>query len=73
MRCHNLVKWLSHYFILFLFYFLIWTYYTRKKCGKISHNNVICHSHVLGCHKVISYDKCRKVVYRPYNSCINSI
>jgi len=35
--------------------------------------NVIHHSHMLGCHSVMSHDKCRKVVYRPYSSCISSV
>jgi len=48
--CHNLAKWLSHYFILLSF--LIWTYYTRKECGKVSHVNVTCHSHMSGCHMI---------------------
>jgi len=68
------------------FSFLIWTYYTRKECGKVSHDNVAYHSHMSGCHKVIShndvtrsyhimmsYDKCGKVVHRPYSSCISRV
>ena len=61
------------YFILLYFTFLIWTYYTRKKCRKVSHDNVAYHSHISGCHKVMSHDKCGKVVYRPCSSCISSV
>ena len=28
---------------------------------------------MLGCHSVMSHDKCRKVVHRPCSSCISSI
>ena len=49
---YDLVKWLSHYFILLSFSFLIWTYYIRKKCRKVLHNNVVCHSHMSGYHDV---------------------
>ena len=65
---HDLVKWLSYYFILLSFSFLIWTYYTRKKCRKVSHDNVVCHSHM-----IMSHDKCGRVVHRLYSSCISSI
>ena len=71
--CHNLAKWLSHYFILLSFYFLIWTYYTRKECRKGSHDNVACHSHISVCTWMMSHDKCGKVVHRPCSSCISSV
>ena len=35
----------------------------------MSHDNIAYHSHISGCHKVMSHDKCGKVVYRPYSSC----
>ena len=28
---------------------------------------------MLGCHSIMSHDKCGKVVYRPCSSCISSI
>ena len=76
--CHDLAKWLSHYFILlsfsFLFFsFLIWTYYIRKKCRKVSHDNVACHSHMSGYHNVTSHDKCGKSSAQTSSSCISSI
>jgi len=41
--CHDLAKQLSHYlyFFSFLFFFfslLIWIYYTKRKCRKVSHD-----------------------------------
>ena len=43
-------------YISFLFFFF-WTYYTRKECGKVSHNNVTYHSHMSRCHTVTSHDR----------------
>jgi len=60
-------------FYLILFYFLIWIYYTRKEYKEVLHNNAAYHSHMLGYHKVILYDKCGKVVHRPCSSCISSV
>jgi len=36
---YDLAKWLSHYLYFFSFSFLIWTYYTRKECRKVSHDH----------------------------------
>ena len=72
-----LLSWLGKtaksLFYFTFFSFLIWTYYTRKECGKVSHDNVAYHSHISGCHKVMSHDKCGKVVHRLYSSCISSV
>ena len=40
LLCHDLAKQLSHYlyFLSFFFSFLFWTYYTREKHKKVSHN-----------------------------------
>ena len=49
-QCHDLAKQLSHYLYFFsflLFYFLIWTYYTRKEYGKVSHDK--CHISQVTC------------------------
>ena len=35
--------------------------------------NVTHYYHMLGCHSVTLHDEYRKVVYRPYNSCISSV
>ena len=35
--------------------------------------NVTYHSHMSGCHRIISHDKCRKVVHRLYSSCLSSV
>ena len=37
------------------------------------HKCYISHSHMIRHHKVMSYDKCRKVIHRPFSSCISSI
>jgi len=39
----------------------------------VSHDNVVCYSHMSGCQDVTSHDKYGKVVHRPYSSCISSI
>ena len=39
----------------------------------MSHDNVVYHSHMSGCHNVMSHDKCGKVVHRPCSSCISSV
>jgi len=49
--CHDLAKWLSHYFIfLFFSYFsFFWTYYTRKEYKKTSHDQGSQgHNHMTG-------------------------
>ena len=61
------------YFTFFFFSFLIWTYYTRKEYRKVLHDNVVYHSHMSGCHNVMSHNKCGKVVHRPCSSCISSV
>ena len=33
-------------FLFFFFSLFIWTYYTRKEYRRVSHNNVICYSHM---------------------------
>ena len=74
--CHDLAKQVSYYLYFFSFSFLsflIWTYYTRKKCRKVLHDNIACHSHISGCHKVTSHDKYGKVVHRPCSSYISSV
>ena len=74
--CHDLAKQLSHY--LYIFYFLIWTYYTREKCRKVLHDichisQVTCQDVTVLCHMMESHDECGRVVHRPCSSCISSV
>jgi len=39
----------------------------------VSHDNVASHSHMSGCYKVTSHNKCRKVVHKLYSSYISSV
>ena len=58
--CHDLAKWLSHYFFFFFFSFLFllpWTYYTEGSAGKCHVTSVThSHSHMTGSHNITSHD-----------------
>jgi len=73
-RC-NYMLWLGKIaksLFIFLFFFF-WYYYTRKKCGKVPHDKCHTSHHISGSHRVMSHDECRKIVHRPYSSCISSV
>jgi len=62
---------------LFLSFLLSWTYYIEESAGKCHITSVTSYSHITRTHSVTShdgsYDKCGKVVHRPYSSCISSV
>jgi len=58
---------------IYIYIFFLFELTTRKEYGKVSHDNVTHHGHMSGCYRVISYNKCEKVVYRLCSSCISSI
>ena len=67
---------------LFIFVFLLsWTYYTEESAGKCHITSItqvtVTWQEVPVSHHIMShdrlYDKYRKVVHRPYSSCISSI
>ena len=71
IHCYDLAKWLSHYFILLLFYFILFSYLDllqgksiEKYHMTILHITVMCQDITRSCHMVMSHDKCGKVVYR---------
>ena len=49
----------------------------RNKCGKVSHDNVTHHSHIIGyhrsCHMIGHMISVGKIMHRLYSSCISSI
>jgi len=64
-QCHNLAKWLSHYFILFSYLDLL----QGRSVGKYHMTG-----HRSGWYHMIElYEKCGKVVHRPYSRCISSV
>jgi len=75
--CHNLAKWLSYYFILLFFLFLFGLTIQGRSVGKchmiMLHITVTCQDVTRSCHIMMSYDKCGKVVHRPYSSCISRV
>jgi len=81
--CYDLAKWLSHYlyFFSFLFLFLFSSYLDllHKKgvwesiTWQMLYIIVICQDITVSHHIIELHDKCGKVVYRPYSSCISSI
>jgi len=58
-----------------LFIFLFFSFFLdllyRRKCRKVSYHK--CHGHMIGSHRVMSHDECRKTVYRLCSSYISSI
>ena len=52
--------------------FPVWGSHNRS-VGRYYITNVTHHSHMSGCHSIMSHDECGKVVYRPCSSCISSI
>jgi len=62
--CHDLAKWLSHYFFSFLYGLII----QERSIGKC---------HMTRCHRSYhvtpSHDECGKVAHRPCSSCISSV
>ena len=62
--CHDLAKWLSHYFFSFLYGLII----QERSIGKC---------HITRCHRsyhvMESHDECGKVAHRPCSSCISSV
>ena len=64
-QCHDLAKWLSHYFILFSYLDLL----QGRSVGKYHMTG-----HRSGWYHMIElYEKCGKVVHRPYSRCISSV
>ena len=70
-RLSWLGKMAKSLFIFLFFSFSFQTYYTRKECGKVSHNNVMCHQHDVTWME--SHDNHGKIVHRPCSSCISSV
>ena len=59
-----------------LFIFLFFSYLDLlqgKSVEKYYMTNIIHHSYISGCYSIILYDEYRRVVHRPYSSCISSI
>jgi len=54
-QCHDLAKWLSHYFILLSFSFLFFSYLDLLHKEGVW-ESITCHSYVSGCHKVMSHN-----------------
>ena len=54
--CYDLAKWLSHYLLYFTLLFLFGPTIQGRSVGKCHMTNVTHHSHMSGCHMVMSHD-----------------